>query len=99
MAEGIEVHFDSGRGELSLSCGDEAFAQVRDAVIAAAGLAEAGIDGVPAGVRVIVVDRVPPPRSLGRFGGWLAGLGCVAVGLAVLFVLAVGVRTIAGWAR
>jgi hypothetical protein len=96
--EGIEVHFDPGRGELSLSCGDKAFAQVRDAVMAAAGLGDAGIDRVPAGVRSIVVERVPPCRSLG-FGGRLAVLGCATVGAAVVIALAVGVRTIASWGR
>jgi hypothetical protein len=99
VTDDIEVHFDPGRGELSLSCGDEAFTRVRDAVVAAADLGDAAINGVPAGVRAIVVDRVPPPRSPARLRDRLALLGCGVVGFAVLFVLVVGLGTIAGWVR
>ena len=99
MADDIEVHYDPRRGELSLSCGDKAFARVREAVISAADLGAAPIDGVPAGVRVIVVGEVRPAKPTGRLRDRLALLGCGLVGFAVLFVLVIGLGTIAGWVR
>lgn len=95
----IEIHYDPSRGELSLSCGEEAFVRLRDAVVAAADLGRADIEGVPAGVRAIVVDQALRPKSATRFRDGLALLGCGLVGFVVLFVLAIGIGTIVGWVR
>ena len=86
------------RGSLTLSCGDEAFARIRSAVVEAAGEG-VRIEGQPDEVRVIPVAKIPPPRPPARFRDKLPMVGCALVGLAFLFVLVVGVRAIAGWAR
>lgn len=99
VADDIDMHFDSRRGELSLSCSPEAFARVRDAVAAAADLNTTAIDGVPAAVRFIVVREVQPIKPRARFGDRLALVGCGVVTFVILFVLIVGLGTIVGWLR
>ena len=99
MADDIEVHYVATCGALSLTCGDDAFLRVRDAIIAAAGLDEMAIDGVPAGVRTIAVNRVQTPPVVNRRADRVALLGCAVIGFAVLFVLIVGVQTIVKWMR
>jgi hypothetical protein len=96
VADDIETQFDSRRGTLGLYCSDEAFVRVRTAVIAAAGLEQAGIEGIPDGVRTIVV-HMQPKRSRIRFSDNVALLGCALVTIVIIFVLSVGVGTIAGW--
>jgi hypothetical protein len=68
MGDSIEVHFDPRRGELTLTCGDEAFARVRNAVIAEAAVAEL-IEGRLAAVQRIEIEVWPPaPSPPGRHG-------------------------------
>lgn len=98
MADDIEVHYDPNRGELSLSCGDESFARIRDAIVAAAALDETALDGTPAGIRTIVVDQFQAAKNATRLRVWLASV-FVVLGLAVLLTLAVGLWTIIGWFR
>jgi hypothetical protein len=99
VADDIEVHYNAGSGELSLACGDEAFAQVRDAIIVAAGLEDMGIEGVPAGVKMVVVEKVKERKAESRLRDRLALLGCGLVGFALLITLAIGVGRIVGWMR
>jgi hypothetical protein len=98
VADDIEIHYHAGHGVLSLSCGDEAFARVRDAVIAAADLGGA-IEGVPVGVRAIMVDQIRPAKPVSKLSDRLALCGCALVTVVVGTVLAVGLGTIVGWLR
>jgi hypothetical protein len=95
VADDIEVHCYPDNGQVTLTCGAEAFARVWAAVVAEAG----PIDGAPPVVRVVLIERVPPARTPARWRDRLGLLGCGVVGFAVLFVLAIGVGTIAGWVR
>ena len=96
MANDIEVHCHPDSRQVTLTCGAEAFARLWAAVSAEAG----PIDGAPAEVRVVLIERVPQPRPP-TWWWWdrLFLLGCGVVGLMILFVLAAGVQTIAGWLR
>src|SRR5947209_3231887 len=101
MGDDIEVHLNAHSGVLSVSCRGEAFARLRDAVVAQAGLGGA-VSGIPAGVRVIVIEAVPAlaaARRRARLEDRALLLGCGLLAAAVLFVLAAGVGTIAGWMR
>lgn len=90
--EGIEVHFEPKRGYLELSCGSEAFARLRDALVEASEF-EVPIDGI----RLIVVEEIPRIQPAGRLRDRLALVGCGILATAVVFVFAVGVATIASW--
>ena len=46
-----------------------------------------------------MIERVQSVRPSARWRDRLGLLGCGVVGFVVLFVLAVGVQTIAGWMR
>jgi hypothetical protein len=95
MSDEIEIHCYPDSGQVTLTCGAEAFARLWAAVAAEAG----PINGAPPMVRLVLIARVPPPRPPARWRDRLGLLSCAVVGLAVLFVLAIGVQTIAGWAR
>jgi hypothetical protein len=100
VADDIEIQFVPRRGVLSLSCDDEAFARIRDAVIAAANRDAAGIGGAPTEVRVIIVEANPPAvKPISLASDTVALLGCSLLASGLLFVFAVGVSTIAGWLR
>lgn len=95
MADDIEVHCYPDDGQVTLTCGSGAFARVWAAVVAEAG----PIAGAPAVVRVLLVERVTPPRPPARWRDRLGLLGCGVVGFVLLFVFVTGVGTIAGWVR
>jgi hypothetical protein len=100
VADDIKVDFDERGGALNLLCGVEAFARLRDSVIADASLAGFA-DGIPDRVRYITIATRAPTRSARQ--RWIqdrvALLGCGLVAFAVLFVLVVGIGTIVGWFR
>jgi hypothetical protein len=95
VSDDIEVHFHPHPGQVTLTCGDEAFARLWELVADAAG----PIDGAPASVRVVLIERVPPAPPRTRWRDRLGLLGCGVVGFVILFVLVTGVGTIAGWVR
>jgi hypothetical protein len=95
VADDIEVHYDPSRGNLFLACGAEAFARLRDSVIAEARVPEV-VNGSLDAVRLIEVTMVPA-YTPSRFRDRAALLGCGLVGFVVLFPFVVGVTTIIGW--
>jgi hypothetical protein len=97
VTDDIEVRFDDGH--LTLSCGEDAFARLRAAVIAQSDAA-ASLEGGSDAVRYIVVRPmvVPIESSTSRYDR-VALLGCGLVGFAILFLLLVGAGTLAGWKR
>lgn len=95
VSDDIEVHCYPDDGQVTLTCGTEAFARVWAAVVAEAG----PIDGAPPAVRVVLIERVPPPRPSAQWRDRLGLLGCGVVGFVLLFVFVIGVGTIAGWVR
>jgi len=95
-----QVHYNRGRGELTIQCGEQMFARVRGAVVEATNLKDSVADFAPETVQVMVIGTFGKPRvASGRFRDRLALLGCGVVAFAVLFVLVIGVGTIAGWVR
>jgi hypothetical protein len=98
LADDIEVHYDPRRGELSLSCGNTAFARLRSAVIA-----EAAVDKIILGtsdhIRHIEITSVPVVQPPARFIDRTGLLACGVLGFVLLFVLLVGASTIVGWIR
>jgi hypothetical protein len=99
VADDIEVHFDLQRGVLSLDCGAEAFARLREALLATAELGELTTDVEPSQIRTIEITEASAVQPPGRTRSLMLSLGCVVVAVGLTFVLAVGARTIAGWAR
>lgn len=99
MADDIEVHYDANNRELMLSCGSQAFARVRNAVIAASDVGELAIEGVPDDVVTIVIEQPhePPIKSHTRLRDRMALLGCGLVAFGIMSVLAIGVATIVRW--
>ena len=97
VSDDIEVHLNPDDGQVTLTCGTEAFARVWAAVVAEAG----PIDGAPPAVRVVLIERVLLPRPARWRSGQdrLALLGCGVVGFVLLFVFVIGIGTIAGWVR
>lgn len=95
MADDIEFHVYPQQGQVTLTCGDEAFARLWRMIADEAG----PIPGTPPTVRVILVEKVSPQRPAKSWPDRLALLGCGLLGFLILFVLAVGVGTIAGWVR
>ena len=95
MADDIEIHCYPQQGQITLTCGDEAFDRMWAMIVAEAG----PIDNSPAAVRVVLIERVPPAPPPTRWRDRLWLLGCGTVGFVILFVLAMGVGTIAGWVR
>lgn len=96
MADDIEIHYDSQRGDLTLTCGDEAFARLRDIVVAEAQLT--GMLEVEGGeVQRIEIEVWPPTRTTSRSVDSTALLVWGLLGFAVLFIAIVGLVTIAGW--
>jgi len=94
VSNDIEVHLNPDAGQVTLTCGTEAFARVRAAVVA-----EAGPIGAPPAVRVVLIEQVLLPRPLAQWQDRLALLGCGVVGFVLLFVFVIGIGTIAGWVR
>jgi len=94
VSDDIEVHCYPDDGQVTLTCGTEAFARVWAAVVA-----EAGPIGAPPAVRVVLIERVLLPRPLAQWRDPLALLGCGVVGFVLLFVFVIGIGTIAGWVR
>lgn len=95
MADDIEFHVYPQQGQVTLTCGDEAFARLWRMISDEAG----PIPGAPPAVRVILVEKVPPPRPATPWRDRLVLLGCGLLGFVILSVLAVGVGTIADWVR
>ena len=93
VSDDIEVHCYPDDGQVTLTCGTEAFARVWAAVVA-----EAGPIGAPPAVRVVLIEQVLP-RPLAQWQDRLALLGCGVVGFVLLFVFVIGIGTIAGWVR
>lgn len=100
MTDDIEIHFNQPRGLLELACGDDAFARVREAVIAEAGASDA-IGGDPDAVCLMFIGRkaVPSAEPASQLRDQIALLGCGLVAFMFLFLLLVGAATIAGWIR
>jgi hypothetical protein len=96
VSDDIEVHYNPRRGDLSLSCGQEAFARLRDAVVAEAGIAVV-IAEQPGAVKRIDIQAEPPAAVPVRLRDRIALLGCTVIVLAIVFVMAVGVATIVRW--
>lgn len=95
MDDDIEIHFDEKRGHLTLTCGDDAFARIREDVCAEAGIGEfPGLS--PAGIRYIEIESVVEAPQGGR-GQVLVWVGCTMISGALLFVLSVGVATVFRW--
>ena len=94
VSDDIEVHLNPDDGQVTLTCGTEAFARVWAAVVA-----EAGPIGAPPAVRVVLIEQVLLPRPLAQWQDRLALLGCGVVGFVLLFVFVIGIGTIAGWVR
>ncbi len=94
VSDDIEVHCYPDNGQVTLTCGTEAFARVWAAVVA-----EAGPIGAPPAVRVVLIEKVLLPRPLAQWQDRLALLGCGVVGFVLLFVFVIGIGTIAGWVR
>ena len=66
MPDGIQARMDLRSEQVTLSCGDEAFARLWAVVAEVAPVA-----ATPAGVRVIVIERVPPPGAASAGEGGL----------------------------
>jgi hypothetical protein len=96
VANGIEVHFDPGRGELSLTCEAEAFDRIRRAVCAEAGF-EAIAGRPPEEVRYIEVVGAPVAREVRPLRKAAVWLGCTVLGAALLLVVSVGVVAVVRW--
>ena len=96
MLGDIQVHFDPGRGELTLTCGGEAFGRLRRAVCAEAAFEE--ITGHPAD-RVRSIEIVSPAavREAGGLRQAVVWLGCTLVGSAFVLIFAAGVVTVFRW--
>lgn len=92
-SDDIQVQFYLADGEVTLTCGDRAFDRLWSLVAEAAG----PVDGAPAAVRVVVVERVPPAPPPHRWWRSLGALGCAVVGTVIVFIMVVGIGTIAGW--
>jgi hypothetical protein len=99
MADNIDVHFEPPTGRLFLSCGDEAFARIRDAVCAEAAVGRIVAESsVP--VRYIEIEAVPPDgERIGPVRSALFLLGCALVVCAMLFVFITGLSAIVSWFR
>jgi hypothetical protein len=93
VAGSIEIHYDPARGALSLSCGEEAFVPIRDAVIAEGRVAE--VLGAPPGDLQLIMMTVAPATKPRSHEG-LALLGCALISLVLISVFSVGVATILG---
>lgn len=65
VSDDIEVHCYPDDGQVTLTCGTEAFARVWAAVVAEAG----PIDGAPPAVRVVLIERVPFAPPVGAVAG------------------------------
>jgi len=61
VSNDIEVHCYPDDGQVTLTCGTEAFARVWAVVVA-----EAGPIGAPPAVRVVLIERVLLPRPLAQ---------------------------------
>ena len=96
MADDIEIHYDSQRGDLTLTCGDAAFARLRDIIVAEAQIAEM-IEVEGGEVQRVEIEVWPSTRTTSRSLDSTALLVWGLVVFAVLFVLIVGLVTIAGW--
>ena len=94
VSDDIEVHLNPDHGQVTLTCGTEAFARVWAAVVA-----EAGPIGAPPAVRVVLIEKVLLPRPLAQWQDRPGLLGCGVVGFVLLFVFVIGIGTIAGWVR
>lgn len=97
MASDTEVHYDGIRGELSLNCGEEAFARWLNNITNDIDL-KSIVPG-PLDVRTIILVKARPPRPSSGLTDRLALLGCAVVAIGFIFVLSVGLGTIAGWWR
>ncbi len=92
----IEIHRTNA--ELCISCGDETFARLRNAVIKEACLAEE-TSGPFADLWQITIAKRQPHVQPSRLRDRIGLLGCAIVGFAILFVFVAGVAAIAGWFR
>ena len=97
MKDEIQVHFNSDSGELELLCGSEAFGEIRDAVFKSARMSdlEEISPSQEMSISVWTTNRneFSTPTWSERFGFVTCGL----VAFAVIFILAQGILTIAGW--
>lgn len=59
--DGVEIHFDPGRGELRLTCGRESFARLLNAVAAESGLTDDDVFDWPA-AQHIEIEVCPQPK-------------------------------------
>jgi hypothetical protein len=98
VSNDIAVNYHPRQGLLQLSCGNEAFARLRDVIIAEAWAAEV-IETQPGAVKRIMIEEVSSGRPSTRFPDGVALLCCALFVLAFMFVLAIGVATIASWVR
>ena len=99
MADDIEVHFDDRNGRLWLNCGDEAFTRVLNVVLSEVDIYDLEIEGIPDAVTSLEVYQAPPPpRPTGVLDRVLLA-GCGLIGFVILFLVAIGIRTLAGWIK
>jgi hypothetical protein len=98
VGDDIEVHYDSKPGEVFLSCGSEAFARLREAVLVEAQVAEV-VDSPVTNVRLIEIVAAPSLRPPKRWHDRLALLGCGLAGFVIMFVFIAGIGTIVSWFR
>lgn len=98
MADDIEIQFNSQRGHLYIWCKDEAFARICNAVISETGVVDA-LNGNINCVQSIEITVMPVTPFRPRLRDRMALLGCGLAAFVILFVLIIGVFTIAGWLR
>ncbi len=91
-SQDIKIRSYPERGQVIVTCGAESFARIWAAVAAELG----PIEGGPPVVRAIMLEKQLPPRQDPWFAPF-ALLGCGLIGFVILFVMYVGVQTIAGW--
>jgi hypothetical protein len=101
MSDDVEVHFDERFGSLRLNCSGETFARVLNAVLSEANIQAFELDGVFDAVESLEVYQSPPATSSPPTGVWdrVILIGCGMVGFVILFLLVIGLGTLAGWVR
>lgn len=95
MANGIEAHFKYGG--LIVTCDPEAFARLRDHILAEPSIAES-ISDSPDWLGVRFISVAPPPKADGSQGPpWPTLIPGIIAGSLLSVAMIVGLVTIAEW--
>jgi hypothetical protein len=89
----IGVHCHHQQGVVTLTCDEEAFAQLLAVVASAAGQVAA----FPTAVGTVVIKRAEPPSRPTPWLDLFGSIGCVVVVTTVILLLGVGAYTLSRW--